>query len=163
MNGWTDTLFLEEGNEYTAMVYVNNCAADNLNLYSEDTKVLINLPLNRHTYGRQFEINSYISSSNSKPNEIWDNIVLLSSDPFHLEVISAHYINNANTEADGGFAMGDELFTDGALVGYEKMDGRIKGSYSQSGYVLVKFRPVYKDSVMRFFQSLILDKLDVLW
>ena len=163
-NGWTDSLKLLEGEEYEARIYVENSAADNLKLIAENTRVMMNMPTGEHTYGKQFEINAFISSSNSSPREICDNIVLTSDDEFHLEIISSTYYNNVKTEANGGFALSDELFQEGGtLIGYKELDGRIRGTYLESGYVIVRFRPVYKDPFLRFLENTILDKLLSVW
>lgn len=164
VNGWRDVVSLKEGEVYEARVYVENSASDNLNLVAENSRVMMNMPIGEYTYGRQFQVNAFISSSNSSPNEIWDNIVLKADEEFHVEIISARYYNNVSTQEDGGFDLGDGLFkSGGSLIGYEEMDGRIKGTYQESGYVLVKFRPVFKNPVLRFFKSALLDKLLSVW
>lgn len=166
-NGWTDTLVIEEDKEYEAKVYVNNAAADNLSLTATNVRVTINLPVKAKTYGTAFEINAYIDSDNAVPSEgIWDNIILKSDDEFHLQVNSAKYYNNIRTEDDGGFDLGDELYrykAGGALIGYEQMDGLIKGDMAQSGFVLVRFTPVFKNKVLRWLKHHILDRLLTAW
>lgn len=137
------------GHEYTVRLYVNNAAADNLNSVAENVRAHINLPVRESTFGHQFEVNGYLYSSNSTPSEIWDNIVLKGKQPFHVRVIDQRYYNNWRTEDTGGFPLGDELINSkgvgaGALLGYQSMDGRIRGTYQESGYVLVKFRPVFQ-------------------
>ena len=146
-NGWTDTMTMQEGHTYDVRLYVHNNAASNLNLKSTNTRAFINLPIKDSTYGKQFEINGYIMSDNAKPNKIWDNIVLKSDKAFHVKVVSQKYINNIKTEADGGFNLGNEVYSGdgtGALIGYEKMDGVVPGCFQYSGYVLLKIQPVFQ-------------------
>ena len=164
LNGWRDIIILKEGEDYEAKIYVENSASDNLNLIAENTRVMMNLPIGQYTYGRQFQVNAFISSSNSSPEEIWDNIVLKADEEFHVEVLSARYYNNIRTQEDGGFLLDDNLFKSGGVqIGYEQMDGKIKGTYQEAGYVLVKFRPVFKNPVLRFFKNVFLDKLLNVW
>lgn len=146
-NGWTDTMTMQEGHTYDVRLYVHNNAASNLNLKSTNTRAFINLPIKDNTYGKQFELNGYIMSDNAKPNKIWDNIVLKSDKAFHVKVVSQKYINNIKTEADGGFNIGNEVYSGdgtGALIGYEKMDGVVPGCFQYSGYVLLKIQPVFQ-------------------
>ena len=146
-NGWTDTMTMQEGHTYDVRLYVHNNAASNLNLKSTNTRAFINLPIKDNTYGKQFELNGYIMSDNAKPNKIWDNIVLKSDKAFHVKVVSQKYINNIKTEADGGFDIGNEVYSGdgtGALIGYEKMDGVVPGCFQYSGYVLLKIQPVFQ-------------------
>ena len=106
-NGWTDSLTVQEDKEYEARVYVNNDAADNLNLTATNIKVMMNLPIIKSSYGNAFEINAYIHSDNTVPSEgIWDNIAMKSEDEFHIQIISAKYCNNIRTEEMGGFDLG---------------------------------------------------------
>lgn len=144
--GWSDVATMEPGHTYFARMYVNNDAADNLGLTATNVRAAINLPTKDDTWGTSFEVNGFLSSDNSTPNEIWDNIVLKSDSPFHVRVLSAKYYNNISTEADEGFDLGTELYNDeeGALLGYEQMDGNVPGQMAASGYVLVRFEPVFQ-------------------
>ena len=147
--GYSDSMTMEDGKTYYIYMYVHNNAKARLNLVSTNTRAHIDLPTGANQWKTWYEINGYLWADNAKPNEIWDNILLRSNKEFHIEVLSAKYYNNVRTEATGGFDLGRELYTSqgrgtGALLGYQQMDGRIPGCLEYSGYVLVKFRPVFK-------------------
>ncbi|WEV52240.1 hypothetical protein [Bifidobacterium sp. ESL0704] len=157
--GWSDTAIMQQDKEYFARVYVRNASADNLNLAANEVRAMINMPTRATTWGRAFDINAYLCGSNTKPSEIWDNIVLRSNRKFHVKILSANYYNNYRTEDTSGFPLGDSLFSTGSLLGYDKMDGTIGTSYKDSGYVLVKFVPVMKDPITAWMEDNMLDKL----
>ena len=146
--GWSDVAVMEEGKTYYARMYVHNNAKARLNMVATNVRAKLNMPNKSTVWGKQFEINGFLSSDNSRPNEIWDNMVLKSNRVFHVEILSAKYYNNIRTRASSGFdlSLGDLItpHTPGALLGYQQMDGRIPGCLEYSGYVLVKFRPVFK-------------------
>lgn len=135
------------------------------------TRLVMNMPNASNVYGKQFEINGYIHADNMEVTRdgntvtdqdgnpqrtIWDNIAIFSAGPdgkadnfeFHTKILSQHYYNNVKTEKDGGFALGNDLFsTDiakGALVGYNQMDGNFPGCFQFSGYALIQFVPEYR-------------------
>ncbi len=144
---WSDQKEMEAGKQYYARMYVHNNAASNLNLVATNVRASLNLPNASNVWGKQFEVNGFISSDNATPNQIWDNVVLKSNQEFHVKVISAKYYNNIKTEDSEGFDLGGSLFSkEGALLGYEQMDGKVPGCLKYSGYVLVKFEPVFKKS-----------------
>lgn len=149
-NGWTDTMTLKEGHTYEAKLYVHNNAAANLKLVATNVRAHLNLPVKESTFSRQFEVNAFLWSDNARPNEIWDNIVLKSDRDFHVKVVSQKYFNNARPEkTTSGFDLGSELTSatgrgTGALLGYDKMDGKIPGCFAYDGYVSIKFKPVYR-------------------
>ena len=151
-NGWTDTIFnMQEGHTYDVRMYVHNNAAANLNLVAQNTRAFINLPVKEDTFGKQFEINGFLSADNANPGKIWDNIVLKSDKAFHVKIVSAKYYNNLKTEKSEGYNLGDSIAdvanykqNKGVLLGYDKMDGLIPGCLAYSGYVLVKVQPVFQ-------------------
>ena len=162
-NGWTDTMEVLPGHTYSVKLYVNNAAADNLNLVAHDVRAHISLPIKENTFGYAFEVNGYLYSSNSTPNEIWDNIVLKGKQPFHVQVLDRKYYNNYRTEYVGGFDLGEDVVSSkgtgtGALLGYKSMDGNIRGTYAESGYVILTFKPVFQaTSIPQFYLWKLLD------
>lgn len=142
---WSDTANLQAGKTYEARIYVHNNAAANLNLHATNVRAALNLPNGSNVYGKAFEVNAFVSADNATPNTIWDNMVLKSDKEFHVKVVSQKYYNNIRTEKSDGFTLSNDLFTQkGALLGYTQMNGDIQGCLQYSGYVLVKFTPVFK-------------------
>ncbi len=147
-NGWTDTMNMREGHTYDVKLYVHNNGVENKYM-AENVRAHINLPTANTVFGKKFEVNGYLSSSNANPKEIWDNIVLTSNKDFHVKVVSQKYYNNYKTEDDGGFDLQDDIYTAkgegaGALLGYDKMNGYLNSCYPYSGYVLLKIQPVFQ-------------------
>lgn len=145
--GWSDTATMQEGKTYVARLYVhNNMAANLANNVATNVRAGINMPTGANVWGKQFDVNSFISADNANPKKIWDDIILKSDKAFHVKIVSQKYYNNVRTEKSNGFDLGNELFTSqGAQLGYNQMDGKIPGCLAYSGYVLVKFQPVFQE------------------
>lgn len=140
---WKDTLTVEPGKEYLVRVYVHNNAAQNLGLVATNTRASVNLPTNT---AKSIEINSFISADNANPKQVWDQVTLTSDKNFNLSYVagSAKYTNNLFPQ---GVALGEDLFTSpGALLGYEKLDGKIPGCFKYSGYVTFKVKPQFAET-----------------
>lgn len=137
---WKDTLTVEANKEYLIRIYVHNNAADNLKLVATNTRASVNLPT---VTAKSIEINSFISADNANPLKIWDQVTLQSDKEFNLVYVagSAKYTNNLFTQ---GIPLGEDLFTSpGALLGYEKLDGKIPGCFKYSGYVTFRVKPQF--------------------
>lgn len=141
-NVWHDTITVEEGKEYMVRIYVHNNAASNLNLVATNVRASFGLS---NEYGNSFTMNGFVSSDNANPTKIWDQIVVQGEKQFKLNYVagSAKYYNNAVGSA--GVALGNDLFTtEGALLGWETMNGQIPGCMEYSGYVLFRIKPEFK-------------------
>jgi len=139
-NTWYDTMDAKEGKEYFVRVYVHNNAATSLNEsgkgIAKDVKATVNLPTNT---AKSIQVNGFINSSNASPQEVYDHATFTSSNDFNLSYIpgSLKYETNA-----GNFTLPESIFTsDGAKLGYDKMDGNIPGCFKYSGYVTFKVKP----------------------
>ncbi|RSX50206.1 hypothetical protein [Bifidobacterium callimiconis] len=157
---WKDIIKLEPNKEYEARVIIHNSSADNLNLSAKDIRLSINMPNRENAYVTEAEVNAYLTGSNITPSKIWDNIVLKSDQRFHVAIISAQYYTNFSTEKDGGFKLGNDLFSRiGTPLGYDKLDGTIGTADKDSGYALIRFKAVMKSKIMTWFENNILNKL----
>ena len=132
-NVWTDRTEVENGKEYVVRMYVHNNMASKLpNNVAKDVKAYVILPT---TTGTEITISGKISSSNANPTTVWDETHLKSKngEKFNLAFKkgSAQYTNKAGT-----FKISDDVLTSkGALLGYDKMDGKIPGCIEYSGYL----------------------------
>lgn len=147
-NGWTDTMNMQEGHTYEVKLYVHNNGEEGKYM-AANVRAHVNLPTAETTFGKQFEVNGYLSSSNANPTEIWDNIVLKSDKAFHVKVVSQKYYNNLKTEDDGGFDLPNEVYTakgegTGAMLGYDQLNGYVNSCMPYSGFVLLKIQPVFQ-------------------
>jgi uncharacterized repeat protein (TIGR01451 family) len=139
-NTWYDTMDVKEGKEYFVRLYVHNNAATSLNASGEgiakDVKAIVNLPTNT---AKSIQVNGFINSSNATPREVYDHATFTSNKDFNLSYVSnsLKYENNAGT-----FNLPESIFTsNGAKLGYDKMDGSIPGCFGFSGYVTFKVKP----------------------
>lgn len=136
--GWSDTVDVQDGKEYIVRLYVHNNAADNLNKVAENTRLSVNFPTNT---ANSIKIDGFVSASNANPAKVWDDVVMRSDKKFNIAYVqgSSRYHNNVNPSE--GFALSDSIATNaGALVGYDKMDGRVPGCFKYSGIATFKIK-----------------------
>ena len=135
---WKDEITVESNKEYLVQMYVHNNAADNLNLVAENTRVMANVP---NTTGKQIQIDGFVTSSNANPNKIWDQAIFKSSQDFNLTYVPGSAVLYNNVFKQTGAKLSDGIVTSaGALVGYDKLDGKIPGCFKYSGYVSFKVK-----------------------
>lgn len=134
-NSWNqDEINVKDGETYTIRLYVHNNSPKGYERIAEGVKVSFAMPT---MVGKSHTIVGYIDSSNATPNRYWDEVTLKSDSDFFLEYVrgSADYTN-----AKGTTKLPDEVITSGALVGYEKMDGKIPGCFEFDGYATIKVK-----------------------
>ncbi len=136
--GWKDEIAVQNGKEYWVRMYVHNNAADNLNLVAENVTAKFNLPTQEAS---RIQIDGYLSSSNADPKQVWDQAVFTSANKFALDYVegSAEFTNNVFT---GGTKLSDSVVSSGALLGYNKLDGKIPGCFKYDGLVTFKVKIV---------------------
>lgn len=133
-NDYLHSLKVRNGQEVVIRAYYDNDVAANYNLKSKNTRLQMVLPTK--TIAAQ-TVYSYISSDNAKPQVVADSVSFTADQPFNLkyEAGSAQIWNNANR----GTKLSDGLVTSqGALLGYSKLDGVVRGGAQYSGYVTIK-------------------------
>ena len=128
---------LQDGEVVTLRMYVHNNAASNLNLKAENTRVRVQLPAGSK---QAQQITGFISANNAVPTVVSDTLDLsgVNNGFFELEYIagSASYKNNVGT-----FKLSDSIVSnDGALVGYDQMNGVVPGCEEFSGWVTLKVK-----------------------
>ncbi|HYG83499.1 MAG TPA: hypothetical protein VD907_01330 [Verrucomicrobiae bacterium] len=138
LGGWEDEITVQPGKEYLVRMYVHNNAAENLKLVAENTRVMANVPTNT---GKQIQIDGFVTANNAEPKKIWDQAILRSASDFNLAYVagSAKFYNNVFGQT--GANLSDGIVTSaGALVGYDKLDGKVPGCFEYSGYVTFKVK-----------------------
>lgn len=152
--GFSDKAVLADQHFYMLKSIVHNNAAPNLNLVSNDTKFKINIDDSKKPV---FDIQATISSSNcgadnkgntGKPCSVWDDVFLEPAegnngkyDNYDLTFLvdTNRYFNNKRDFATKGFLLSNDVYSrvsNGALLGYEKMDGKFPGCFEYSGYAV---------------------------
>jgi uncharacterized repeat protein (TIGR01451 family)/LPXTG-motif cell wall-anchored protein len=141
--GWTDNVTVQPGKEYVVRMYVHNNAASNLNLVATNVRASASVPT---TTGKSVPISGFVSADNAKPGKVWDDVQLNSDQNFNLAYVSgsAEYHNNSVGKGPDGAKLSDSIVTsNGAPLGYDKLDGKIPGCYKYSGYVYFKVKPQF--------------------
>ena len=144
---WSSTATAEEGKEYTVRMYVHNNAADHLNLVAENVRASASI---QQGVAKSIGVSGFINANNSNPGQVWDDANLTSDKEFNVNYVagSAYYRNNVFTN---GTALPDSIMTSGgALLGYDKLDGKIPGCYKYSGYVYFKIKPQFAQTTPDF-------------
>lgn len=126
-------------------VFYHNNAAENQNKVAKNTRVRIALPTKAATATWS---TAHITADNATPADVADTVDFAGPLPFTLEYMSgsAQLWNNVFQ----GAKLSDEIVgSNGALIGFDKIDGKVPGCERFSGYVTVKVRvhmqkqPVY--------------------
>lgn len=141
-NVWHDEMNVEKGKEYIVRMYVHNNAADNLNLVAENTTAHITLPT---TTGRSVQVDGAVSASNANPGRVHDHATFVGAQDFNLAYIpgSLKYETNKGT-----FDIPETVFDQrGALLGYDKLDGKVPGCFEYAGYLSFRVKPQFAETI----------------
>lgn len=96
---------------------------------------------------QQIEVNGKITSSNANPQRYWDYVNFQSDVPFHLEyVYGSALLENSAIGTGDGYSLNDDIIneeSDGVLVGYDTLDGRIPGGCEC--YITIRVKVIYDD------------------
>jgi hypothetical protein len=134
---YTKTVQVQDNEEVSLRAYFHNDANQNLNLVATNTHVVMRLP--GSTSNSTQTAKAYIIADNAKPVAVADTVDLTGSSPFTItyEPGTAQLWNNVFR----GAQLSDNIVTDnGALIGYNAIDGKVPGCSQFSGYVTIKVR-----------------------
>lgn len=138
---YTDSISLTDGGEYVVRAYVHNNAdpalAETPAAYTaENTTFKVSLP--GEVNGSSVATGT-ISASNAQPGSVYDTVTLNSGEKLNLNYVagSAKWTSNG---ASNGAALSDSILTNGALVGYDSLNGELPGCFGFSGYVSFKVK-----------------------
>ncbi len=140
-NAWTDNMAVQPGKSYTVRMYVHNNAASNLNLVAQNVTAEFSLPSDT---GTSLTVGGFLRSSNASPTEVYDDATFNSAQPFNLDYQtgSLKYENNAFGAA--GTPISESVFSStGALLGFDKLDGKIPGCLHYAGYLTFTVTPQF--------------------
>ena len=132
---------VEDGKVYTVRLYVHNNNPQGLNAIAENVRANFAIP---NTISNSQTIIGYLRSSNATPDTYWDEVKLVSDENFTIEYVSgsAKYTNEIHT-----FSLSDKVVTssDGVMLGYDSLDGRIPGCFKYDGQVTIDIK-IKKDT-----------------
>lgn len=144
-SAFSDDTTIEPGKDYEVYVYYHNNASRTLNSdehgqkgIAHDTKLRMAMPGGLKA-GERTGLTGYISASNATPREVYDNSYMTATTD-----VALRYIPGSAVVTNGGGISGqvlpDSLFTTGALLGYDNLNGIVPGCNEFAGFVKFKFR-----------------------
>lgn len=134
----TDEIAIEVGKKYTVYIYYHNNAAKNLNLVATNTRVNTQLPVSIKA-GQKTSITAKVMADNAKPKEVEDEVWVTPSQDVALKLVSDSVTIHSKGAVNGQKLNPNEFMTNGALIGYDKLDGRVPGCNEFAGYVSYDF------------------------
>jgi len=134
---YADSISLVPGKKYTVSMYYHNNAASNLNLTANGAYAKVQIPAVVTKGSANIKAVGKIGASNAKPTEVWDDISFNNSTDGDIALRfvpgSAHIYNRGKT--NGAELLGDKIITSGIPLGYDNLDGNLKGSSDYAGYI----------------------------
>ena len=127
---------VKDGKTYIIRMYVHNlCALEEDNI-AEDVRCWFKIP---DSSGSQLLVNGIFESSNASPSTYWDSVVFISDHEFILEYVEGSALLENNVY--DSYNLPDTIIEkDGAVIGYDKMDGKIPGGFQSSCVVTIKVK-----------------------
>ena len=145
-NYWSDRTVVQEDEEYVVRIYVDNNAADNLDLVATDVRAYV---IMQEKANYSFTIASKLYSSNAVPDTIWDTTTFYCDRKFRMAYIpgTLRYYNNAIT---GGFILDEDgsslhaFQQEGIPLGYEELNGKLPSGNQHAGYLTFHIKPIFE-------------------
>lgn len=140
---------LVPGKEYEVYVYVHNNASDHLNSKENNYKgIALNTALKVQMpatvkAGDKARVGGTISASNAKPGSVWDEAYGQNTSN---GTVALRYVPNSAKITSKGAVNGKSLdlnklaSSTGALLGYDKLDGKYPGCMKYTSYVTYRFK-----------------------
>ena len=144
------------GKEYEVYVYYHNNASTNFNDAAHNYAGIATGAFMRTTMpatvaaGANAQITSYVGASNARHldatgkdlgNQVWDEAY--GKNDTNAEVALRYVPGSAKITSAGavnGKTMPDTLYTTGAALGYDALDGKLPGCMQYAGYVTYRFK-----------------------
>lgn len=144
-SNWGEEVKLTPGKEYEVYNYFHNNAASNLNDkahnykgIAKDVKMRTQMPVSVKA-GEKGRITSFITASNATPKEVWDEAYVTADSTMQLSYIYGSAKVTSNGKVNGK-TLDNSLYTTGAPLGYDALDGTLPGCNEFAGYVTYRFK-----------------------
>ncbi|NLA43151.1 DUF11 domain-containing protein [Candidatus Saccharibacteria bacterium] len=138
---------LQPGKEYEVYVFFHNNAKNKYNSaeyghrgIAQNAQMRVQMPSSVKK-GEKARVTGFISADNAQPKMVWDEAYGVGSADMALRYVP----NSAKITSLGavnGQTMPDSLYTTGAPLGYDSLDGKLPGCNEFSGYVIFRFKAV---------------------
>lgn len=137
---------LQPGKKYQVQVFYHNNAASNLNAsgvgIAKDVSLRMQMPATIAGSASD-TVDGFINSSNAKPTSVWDSAGLKNGSS---SAVALRYVQgSAKVTSNGavnGATLPDAFLTSGTPLGYDSLNGTLKGCNQYSGYVTYEFTVV---------------------
>jgi uncharacterized repeat protein (TIGR01451 family) len=137
---YADSISLTPGHDYVVYIYYHNNAASNLNAsgvgIAKDAYVKASIPVVVEKGSTNTPAVGFVGASNSNPKQVWDEINF--SNTTGADIALRYVTGSAtihNLGSTNGKALSDKIVTDGAALGYNSLDGVLRGCNEYAGYV----------------------------
>lgn len=137
---YVEKINIKEGKQYTVFMYFHNNADEGLNLIARNTRARVQLPKLAKA-GQDTRITGFISADNAQPGQVWDEVYVKADKNLTIQYIpdSAKIVSKG---AVNGKTLSNELFSNGALLGYYSLNGEVPGCHNYAGYLTFDFRVI---------------------
>lgn len=145
-----DSITVEDGKTYLVRMYVHNNGKSEDDWrttgkgVSTNTRTFLNIP---QQAGKEIKVMGFVNSDNATPTEYWDSVVFKSNnnEAFHLEYVRDSAMIYNQGVASGGIQLSNDVVdkTEGTLIGYDAMDGRVPGCFEYDNIITVRVKAVY--------------------
>lgn len=144
VGNYTDNANLQAGKSYDVMVYYHNNASSGLNASGAGIAkdVLLRMQMSANVAANsKTDIAGFITSSNAKPSEVYDTASLTnpSAGTMDLSFVAGSAKVTSNGAVNGA-TLPDSVFTTGAKLGFDALNGKVPGCNEFSGYVIFKVK-----------------------
>lgn len=146
-SSYGEEVALQPGKEYEVYVYFHNDAASNYNDansnykgIARNAKMRVQMPATVEAGGKA-RITGFVSADNATPAQVWDEAYATSESAVALRYVPNSAVIHSNGAVNGS-KMPDSLYTTGAPLGFDKLDGNLPGCNKYAGYVIYRFKAV---------------------
>jgi len=144
VGNYTENATLQAGKSYEVMVYYHNNASSGLNAsgagIAKDVLLRMQMSASVAANGKT-DVAGFITSSNAKPKEVYDTATL--NNPSNGQMNLSFVAGSAKVTSNGavnGATLPDSVFTTGTKLGYDSLNGTLKGCNEFAGYVIFKIK-----------------------
>ena len=135
---------LQAGKTYDVMVYYHNNAKTSLNASGAGIarNVMLRMQMESTVAANsKTNVSGFISASNANPTEVYDSASLTNTSAGAMDL--SFVAGSAKVTSNGavnGATLPDSVFSTGTKLGFESLDGNLKGCNEFAGYVIFKVK-----------------------
>lgn len=139
---YVDEVKLQPGKEYEVVNYYHNNAKTSLNESGKGIAKDVTLKADVPSVvkpGERGKVSAAITSSNANPNRVWDEAYITADTDIALRYVPNSAVVKSNGAVNGQ-VLPASLFTTGALLGFDSLNGVLPGCVEFAGTVTYKLK-----------------------